>query len=402
VGAGLQLGGVKGIGVAGQIPARRGELGQHTVHAAALGADGGQRDGVIALGKALLEGLLVHLLNGEEEGKFLLPCAVDGLGGFGQAGPGGDHQGDFVEVGVRHALPRRKVESSDIHGSGGDIADGAAVVHAVHVQSVRDETVRCGEESGGGDHGGLPRYPGQRLPQLGGGEEGVAVEEQRPRRVGVGDGGQGGGAAGVIQRGRALFSVDELDGGLVGVVGVLNQTEAVDEGAGGFPPQEQAAGRPVVKVEGPAGKGGLGGQTIGAAGGVEELLIAGHGTGQRQLGEKVLVRTVQAEHQRQRAAGGDPQRAFRHLPGQHFGAVLKGRELHRVGRIGVGPEHPPEREDEVLGGDGVLGGGALGGGVGQAVLQIKGVGPAVGRSFPPLAEGRLDFAVRVLSDKAAV
>lgn len=184
--------------------------------------------------------------------------------------------------------------------------------------------------------------------------------------------------------------------------GEFTQTEAVDEGAGGFPPQEQAAGRPVVKVEGPAGKGGLGGQTVGAARGVEELLIAGHGTGQRQLGNKVLVRTVQAEHQRQRAAGGDPQCAFRHLPGQHFGAVLKGREFHRVGGIGVGPEHPPEREDEVLGGDGVLGGGALGGGVGQAVLQIKGVGPAVGGLFPPLAEGRLDFAVRVLSDKAAV
>lgn len=86
---------------------------------------------------------------------------------------------------------------------------------------------------------------------------------------------------------RALFTVDEFNGWLVGVVGVLDQAQAVDAGAGRLPPQEQTAGRPVVEVERPAGKGGLGGEAVSAAGGVEKLLVAGHRAGQRQLERNV-------------------------------------------------------------------------------------------------------------------
>ena len=40
LGAGLQLGGIQGICIAGQAAAPCGELVQHVVHTAALGADG--------------------------------------------------------------------------------------------------------------------------------------------------------------------------------------------------------------------------------------------------------------------------------------------------------------------------------------------------------------------------
>ena len=63
--------------------------------------------------------------------------------------------------------------------------------------------------------------------------------------------------------------------------------------------QEQAAGRPVVKIEAAAGKGGLGGQAVGAAGALKKCFIAGHGTGQGELGKEVVVLFTQAEHQRQ-------------------------------------------------------------------------------------------------------
>ena len=402
MGAGFQLGGVQGVGIAGQPAACGGELGQRVVHAAALSADGGQRDGIISLGQALAEGLLVHLLDGEEERKLLLPGPVDGLGGLVQAAPGGEHQGDLIEVGVCHALPRVKVERLDIHSGGGDLPHGVAVVHAVYVQPGGDEAVRRGKQLGGGHLSGVPRHPGQRLPQLGGGKDRIAVEQQAPGGIGVGDGGQRGGAAGSVYRCRALFAVDELNGRLVGVVGVLDQAQAVDAGAGRLPPQEQAAGRPVVEVERPAGKGGLGGEAVGAAGGVEKLLVTGHRAGQRQLGEKILVRAAQAEHQRQRPAGRNTEGTFRQLPGQYFGAVLKGRKLHGVGGVRGSAEHPPEGEDEILRRDGAVSSRALGSRVGQAVLQIKGIGLPVGGDLPPLAQGRFQLAVRVFADKAAV
>ena len=90
------------------------------------------------------------------------------------------------------------------------------------------------------------------------------------------------------------------------------------------------------------------------------------------------------------------------MPGQYFGAVLKGRKLHGVGGVRGSAEHPPEGEDEILRRDGIVGSRALGSRVGQAVLQIKGIGLPVGGDLPPFAEGRFQLAVRVFADKAAV
>lgn len=63
LGAGLQLGGEQGIRLAGQVPAGCRELLQHLIDAAALGADGGQRDGIIPVGQPLVKGVGVHLFH---------------------------------------------------------------------------------------------------------------------------------------------------------------------------------------------------------------------------------------------------------------------------------------------------------------------------------------------------
>ena len=402
LGAGLQLGGIQGICIAGQAAARCGELVQHVVHTAALGTDGGQGDGVVPLGQPFRKGLLVYLLYGEEEGKLLLPHAIDLLGGAGHAGTGRHHQADFVEVGGGQRLPHREVERPGIHRGGSHISGGIPVVHAVHSQAVRYQTVGGGIEPAVRHLGCTPRGGGQCLPQLGGSKHAAAVEQQAPCGIGVGEGSQGGGRGGVVRGGRALLVGNQLCGGLPGAVGVLHQPQAVDEAARGGTPQEQAAGCPVVDVEAAAGKGGRSIQAVGTPGGIEKFLIAGHGTGQGELLEEVVVGTAQVEHQRQRPGGRDSQRALGHLPGQHGGAVFKGRKLHRVGGVGLRPEQASESEHKILGGDGVVSGVALGGGVSQAVLEVEGVGEAVGGLLPPFAEGRLIFAAGIFADKAAV
>lgn len=151
-----------------------------------------------------------------------------------------------------------------------------------------------------------------------------------------------------------------------------------------------------------AGKGGGAGQTVGASGAVKKHFVAGHRAGQRQLGEERLVGRGESEHQFQRLRSGDAQRAGGLLTGQNGGAVLEGRELHGVGGVGAGEEHPLEREDEVLGGDGVVGGISLRGGIGQTVLQIECIGEPVGRYLPPLTQFRRKAAVRCTADEAAV
>ena len=123
---------------------------------------------------------------------------------------------------------------------------------------------------------------------------------------------------------------------------------------------------------------------------------------QGELLEEVVIGTAQVEHQRQRPGGRDSQRTLGHLPGQHGGAVLNGGKLHRIGRGGLRPEQAPESEHKILGGDGVVSGVALGGGVSQAVLEVEGVGEAIGGLLPPFAEGRLIFAAGIFADKAAV
>ena len=86
-------------------------------------------------------------------------------------------------------------------------------------------------------------------------------------------------------------------------------------------------------------------------------------------------------------------------------AVLERRRnaaAELVPGVGLRPEQAPESEHKILGGDGVVGGVALGCGVSQAVLEVEGVGEAVGGLLPPFAEGRLIFAAGIFADKAAV
>ena len=54
----------------------------------------------------------------------------------------------------------------------------------------------------------------------------------------------------------------------------------------------------------------------------------GHGTGQGELGKKVVVLFTQAEHQRQRAGGRNAQRAGIGCASQHGSTVLKGCLLY--------------------------------------------------------------------------
>lgn len=166
--------------------------------------------------------------------------------------------------------------------------------------------------------------------------------------------------------------------------------------------QEQAAGRPVVKIEAAAGKGGLGGQAVGAAGALKKCFIAGHGTGQGELGKEVVVLFTQAEHQRQRAGGRNAQRAGIGCASQHGSTVLKGGKLHGIRGICLRLEYAPECKHKVLGSDGVIRGSALDGFVGQAVLDLEGVGPAIGGDRPALGQIGHDLAIRFFADKPAV
>ena len=166
--------------------------------------------------------------------------------------------------------------------------------------------------------------------------------------------------------------------------------------------QEQAAGRPVVKIEAAAGKGGLGGQAVGAAGALKKCFIAGHGTGQGELGKEVVVLFTQAEHQRQRAGGRNAQRAGIGCASQHGSTVLKGGKLHGIRGICLRLEYAPKCKHKVLGSDGVIRGSALDGLVGQAVLDLEGVGLAIGGDRPALGQIGHDLAIRFFADKPAV
>ena len=366
--AGGKLGGVKGVGVARQPAALGGELGQHVVYAAALGADGGQRNGVIALGKPLFKFLRLHFFQREEEGKLFLPLAVDLLGCLSQAAAGGQQEGDIVEIRVGHSLPGRAVEAGSIDRGGGGVACSVAVIDAVYGQPVRDEPRGRCEQPGVRGTGGGAGHLGQRLPQRGRAKHGIAVEEQAPGGIRVGDALQAGGLAGFVQSRGAFFIGNELGCRLAGGTGILHQPQAVDAVPAGFPAEEQAAGGPVIKVKTAAGKGGGGAQAISTPGAVEKVLVAGHGAGQGELGEKILVRLAQAEHKGGITTRLNAEGCLGHLACQHGGAVLNGGKFHRIGRSGIGPEHPPEREHEILGCDGVVGGCALGGGIGQAAF----------------------------------
>ena len=402
-GAGRELGGVKGVAVAGQPAAGGGELGQCGVDTAALGLHGGQRDGVAAVFEPLLELFRFHLFHREEERKFLLPCAVDELGGVTEAAAGRQQQGDAPKVGGGDAaVAGGDVECARVAEGRADIARRLPVVDAVHSQAVGDEALCLREQPAARDFHRRSGCTAQCLPKLSGSEDGVAVEEQRPCGVGVGHALQRGGGTAVVEGGGAFFVIDELFGGLAGARGVLHEAQAVDLALRSRPAEKKAAGRPVIKVKVSAGKGGGAGQTVGPSGAVKKRFVAGHRAGQRQLGEERLVGRGEPEHQFQRFCSGDAQRAGGLLTGQNGGAVLEGRELHGVGGVGAGEEHPLEREDEILGGDGVVGGISLRGGIGQAVLQIECIGEPVGRYLPLLTQFRREAAVRCAADEAAV
>lgn len=158
--------------------------------------------------------------------------------------------------------------------------------------SPRDRCEQPGVRGTGGGAGHL----GHRLPQRGRAKHGIAVEEQAPGGIRVGDALQAGGLAGFVQSRGAFFIGNELGCRLAGGTGILHQPQAVDAVPAGIPAEKQAAGGPVIKVKASAGKGGGGAQAISTPGAVEKVLVAGHGAGQGELGEKILVRLAQAEH----------------------------------------------------------------------------------------------------------
>ena len=385
-----------------QAAARCGELGEDAVHAAALRADGREGDGVAALGQPFGKLFRLDLLHREEEGKLLLPCAVDLLGGLRQAASGRKQQGDLVEVGVLHPLPGGAIQLFCVRDRGHGISCRSPVVDAVHGQTLRDQARCGGEQPGVGHFGGIACNTGQCLPQLCGGKDGIAAEQQCPSGVRIRNALECGLRTGVIQCRRAFFVGDQLLCRLPGGVGVLHQTQVVDAAARRLPPQKQAAGSPIVNVKASAGQGGGCTQAIGAPGAVEERFVAGHGTGQGEFGEEIFVRYTQLEHQRLLAVSRYAQSRFGHCAAQHGGTVLDGGKLHCVGGVGLGPEHPPEGKNEIVRGDGIFGGGTLGGGIAQAVFEIEGVGAPIGRDLPAVAQLRLQLAVRILPDKAAV
>lgn len=167
------------------------------------------------------------------------------------------------------------------------IARRLSVVDAVHSQAVGDEALCLREQPAARDFHRRSGCTGQRLPELSGSKDGVAVEEQRPCGVGVGHALQRGGGTAVVEGGGAFFVIDELFGGLAGARGVLHEAQAVDLAPRSRPAEEKAAGRPVIKVKVSAGKGGGAGQTVGASGAVKKRFVAGHRAGQRQLERNV-------------------------------------------------------------------------------------------------------------------
>ena len=117
---------------------------------------------------------------------------------------------------------------------------------------------------------------------------------------------------------------------------------------------------------------------------------------------KAVVRLAEGKDHRPFVGGGHPQGGNIHLPRQDGGGVLQGRELGGVGGAGLGQEHPLEGVDKILGGDGVFGGLALGGSVGQPVPEGEGVPQPVGRDAPALAQIVLELAVGAQPEQPAV
>ena len=108
------------------------------------------------------------------------------------------------------------------------------------------------------------------------------------------------------------------------------------------------------------------------------------------------------EHQRQRAGSRNAQRTGSRRAVQHSSAVFNGRKLYRIGRARLCLKDAPERKHKVLGGDGIICGGSLSGGVGQAVFYGKGVGAAIRGDGPAFAQVGQDLAIGVFAHKAAV
>ena len=140
---------VDGVGPAGQAAALGRELLQHLVYAAAFGADGSQRNGVAARCKAFVELLLRNLFHREEKGAVLLPCAVDLLGQFGQAGFLRQQDGHAGKIRAGHALPCIQVQCTGVGDGGQRVPGRLAVIDAVHGKAGRHKTLGSGVQTGG-------------------------------------------------------------------------------------------------------------------------------------------------------------------------------------------------------------------------------------------------------------
>ena len=303
-GALIQQGLVGGVAVMAQPVGR--EVLQEGVDAAVGAGYRRNGDGVVAVCQPGFKVLLIHFLYREEEGEFPLPDAVDGFHRRGQPGIFGYQDGDAHQIFAGHSLAGRPVEGVGAVQRRCGITGGFPVVHTAHRQTIRYKA------GGGGVDAGIHRQRhgllcsgSQRLPQLGVCQGGVlGVEQQTPGGIRITDGAQAGVGAGGVQSGGAALVEDQILGALGGA-GVLDQTQRIYQTVPALPPEEQAAGGPVVEVEGPAGQGGVAGQAIAAAGAAEKVLVAGHGPRQSQLGDKIIVRFRQGKNQGQGVSSPD-------------------------------------------------------------------------------------------------
>ena len=376
---------------------------QNGVDAAVGTGDRRHSNGVVAFCHPGFKIFLRDLLNREEEGQFPLPNAVDCLHSLGQTCFLGNQDGNAHQIRTGDCLPGGPVEGVGVAEGGSGIAGSFPVIDAAHRQPVGNQPGDAGINVGVDGQGhGLPGCGGQRLPQLGGRKGGVlGVEQQTPGGVGIADGSQAGGGVRGIQGGGAPLVENQVLGGLHRT-GILDQTERVHQAVSHVPPQKETAGSPVVQIEAAAGNGGVDGKAIAAAGAQEKFLIAGHSAGQRQLVDEVVVRLGEVKNDRQGVGGGYADLFGIGQTCQSRVRSLDGREFHRIGRMGLRREHPLKRIDKILGGDGVMGILTVGGLVGQAGLQIKGVSQSVGRDLPVLAKIILGLTVCIQTDQTAI
>ena len=169
-----------------------------------------------------------------------------------------------------------------------------------------------------------------------------------------------------VQGGGAPLVENQVLGGLGGA-GVLDQAERVHQAVSRRPAAERGRWRSSCRGRRCRWTGWCRwSKAIAAAGAEEEVLVAGHGARQGQLGDEVVVRLGEGE-----TRGSGRRRRLRRSardsvsPARAVSAPFDGRELHRIGGLGLGGEHPLKGVDKVLGGDGVVGGLAAGGLVGR-------------------------------------